>query len=845
VALKVLPAELVADEERRQRFLREARTAAAVNHPNIAHVYEIGEADGVVFITMELVEGTTLRVQMGGRALPVEDTLRFATEMAEALARAHRAHVIHRDLKPDNVMIGTDGHVKILDFGLAKLHEGHGEAGLSDLSSADTATGEVTREGKILGTPAYMSPEQARGQRVDARSDIFAFGTTLYEMATGVGPFRGKTTTDTLSSVLRDEPGPASGINPGVPTEMDRIIGRCLQKEPEARYQQADDLVADLRKLQQGAETPGPHTLHRWVLPLAVVLAVVIAVVAYIQFRPTPGPGGADAARPRIVVLPFENLGPPEDEYFADGITEEITRRLAMVNGLGVISRKSAVHYAGTDKTIPQIGDELGVGYVLEGTIQWARRADGPSRVRITPQLIRVADDTHIWADAYDEVIDDIFAMQSEIAVKVIAQLGVTLLGSERRAIDARPTDNLAAYEAFLRGRAYAFDPDFTEESYRLGVQMFERAVELSSDFTLAWAELSQAHAGMYHYGYDRTPERQQMSKAALDRAAALDPDEPQVHQARGWYHYWCFRDYEPALAEFLLAVKGLPNDSVLQMGFAAVYRRRGRWEESLHHFKEAYRMDPRESLRTTDIAQTYRTMRRFEEAMSWLDRSIALAPDQVEAYDERAWVFRTWKGSLPDARAALEAMPETDEAGYGISWFWQEYFEGNHQEALARLEALPGSGITGNIERPLMSAYVHLDMGDEGRGHDLFDSARALYEEELRKRPDDYRVHSCLGIAFAGLGRAEDAIHHGKRGQELYPVSLDMYAGSLQNHRLAKIYMLAGKEELALDQIEYLQTIPSDYTMKSYRLEPIWRPLWDHPRFIELEREHEVPVVF
>jgi serine/threonine protein kinase len=321
VALKVLPPELVANEERRLRFLREARTAAAVNHPNIAHVYEIDEAAGVVFITMELVEGKTLRKQMGGKALPMKDAVRIATEIAEALAEAHKARVIHRDLKPDNVIVASSGHAKILDFGLAKLHEDRDEARRSELSHTETISGETTREGKVLGTPAYMSPEQARGKPVDSRSDLFAFGTTLYEMATGRSPFKGRTTTDTLSAIIRDEAIPASQINAEVPPEMERIVGKCLQKEPGQRYQHTDELVVDLRHLKrttdsgvQRIQTPsGPISTQRVpqhrrlrVAVLTGVAAILIAAGIAWWWEAFRTPGGLQRGD-RVIVAGFED----------------------------------------------------------------------------------------------------------------------------------------------------------------------------------------------------------------------------------------------------------------------------------------------------------------------------------------------------------------------------------------------------------------------------------------------------------------------------------------------------------------------------------------------------------
>ncbi|MCZ6778565.1 MAG: protein kinase [Acidobacteria bacterium] len=684
VALKVLPPELVGNEERRLRFVREARAAAAVTHPNIATIHEIGEArddsgegPSVVFIAMELVEGKTLRDHIAGRSMLMKDALRIATEMAEGLAEAHKAGVVHRDFKPDNVIVGSNGHAKILDFGLAKLLEERSGKIDPAASKMDTISGEMTREGKIFGTAAYMSPEQARGKEVGAGSDIFSFGTTLYEMVTGKVPFQGDTSTDILSAITRDEPAPPSQQNREIPPKLEEIISQCLEKDPRDRYLHADQLAADLRKVKrvtdsgvQVVRTPsGPTavlTSGFWRLPirgrsawwgLAVALIALAGFLGYVGFRSGGEPGETGAsqeARQMIVVLPFDNLGSSEDDYFAAGMTEEITSRLAVVRGLGVISRKSALQYANTTKRTKQIGEELGVEYVLEGSVRWARSAAGSSRVRITPQLIRVSDDTALWAETYDRTIDDIFEIQSEIAEKVIEQRDSELLDRERRAVDARPTENLEAYQAYLQGLRNRTQGAVNFTDLKMQMQMFERAVELDPDFALAHAELSQMHSNLYHMGWDRTDERLKMAQGAVDRALELAPDVPEVHLALGLYHYWGNKEYDRALEEFSLAEREMPNNADLYASIGFVRRRQGIWEDALQNLQRAFELDPLRAEISWEIGMTYTLLRRYREALSYLEQSIALAPNQIPAYASSAAAYRFWKGTTRKAREVL-----------------------------------------------------------------------------------------------------------------------------------------------------------------------------------------------
>ncbi|HVS01539.1 MAG TPA: protein kinase, partial [Thermoanaerobaculia bacterium] len=700
--------------------------------------------DGLHFLVMELVEGETLERLIPAGGLPLDRFFELAIPLTDAVAAAHDKGVVHRDLKPANVMVDGEGRVKVLDFGLAKLHpEAEGGEGLAELPTATLA--QLTREGHLLGTVPYMSPEQVEGRAVDHRSDLFSLGVLLYEMATGRRPFAGENPAALVSSILRDDPPSISGLRPELPRHLGRILRHCLAKDVSSRLQSARDLRNQLQELRRelaeertlaraeaGADAARPTRRGR-PLALAAIGAALVAVALVAVWRAPwggRGEGGEDAPVPTerqmIVVLPFENLGPPEHEYFAAGMTEEITSRLAAVEGLGVISRTSALQYGGGAKSIREIGDELGVDYVLEGTVRWAPAAEGPGRVRITPQLVRVRDDTHRWAGTFDGTLDDVVAVQSEIAGRVIGELQVAVAGRERQRLErGRPTEDSEAYQAYLRGQ-YRTD----RWSLREAVADFESAVERDAAFAQAWAGLSRARSLLFLTAEDRSQESRDRALAAAERALEIDPDLAEGHLAVAYYHYLTARDYDRALESLDRARRGLPNDSDALSLLGFIQRRQGRWEESLATLRRALELDPRSSVLVGQVAMTHTWIRDFGEAIRLADQSLALDPrntlilaDKALARFEQTGDPRQGLAVLRDAPAEMDPMVRGEDFLLSIEAKLL-VLAGEHGEALALLDRHDGSVYQHNLVNVVLPLELARGQVLQALGRD--DEARA-----------------------------------------------------------------------------------------------------------------------
>src|SRR5438477_1543285 len=566
VALKLLPERLTVDETQLSRFKTEARSASALNHPNILTVYEIGAEANRQFIATEFIEGITLRASLGCGRMNLHDALEIAVQVASALAAAHETGVVHRDMKPENIMLRPDGYVKVLDFGIAKLTE---QRPVPALDESGTTAVSQTRPGLVLGTARYMSPEQTRGQTVDARSDIWSLGVVIYEMIAGIPPFHGETPSDCIASILTTEPLPLSGVLPEVPLNLESILQKALRKNSDERYQTIKEMLADLRNLKGELEAEGssPQTKARAesivskikrhkrgvLLTLAAAL-LAAAAFAYSFYFVAPRPSPNEKS---IAVLPFENRSEDKSNaYFTDGVQDEILTRLSKIRDLKVISRTSTQRYKNRSQKLSEIANELGVANLLEGSVQKTN-----DQVRINVQLIRAANDSHLWAETFDRKLTDIFSVETEVAKAIADQLRAHLTGQEEQVIAARPTDNPEAYDAYLRGLAYSLKTANTPAN-ALGAQKYLReAVKLDPKFALSWALLSYVDArGYLTLTLQPTAALRQEARQAAETALTLQPNLGEPVLGKGYYHYACLKDYDTAVRYFEQARQLLPK---------------------------------------------------------------------------------------------------------------------------------------------------------------------------------------------------------------------------------------------------------------------------------------------
>ena len=673
VALKFLPAEMAQDAASLERFQREARAASALNHPGICTVYEIDQHEGQHFIAMELLEGETLGERVRRGPFDVGPLLDLGIQIADALESAHAKGIVHRDLKPANIFLNSRGQAKILDFGLAKIERARPAAG-AEQSEAPTAIqpNELTTAGATMGTVSYMSPEQARGQVTDARTDLFSLGTVLYQAATGALPFQGETSAVVFEAILNREPASITHANPVLPPELNRILGKALEKDRGLRYQTATDLKTDLMRLKRDTDSGGRRAAE----------------------LSDPRPSQSKAPEKSIAVLYFENLsGVKEDEYLRDGVTEDIITELSKIKGLKILSRPTVLPYRDKSVTAAQVGQQLKAGFVLAGSI---RRAG--NRLRITAQLVDAQNDSLLWSERYDREMADVFEVQDEIARKIAAALRVQLSPQEQAALAAKPTDNLQAYDLYLRGKSYA--RRLTRQDLEFALQMFENAAALDPRFALAHAAIALSCA-QFNQHFDRAPAWIERGRAASQKASALGSDSPEVQVAEAWILYAEGR-YDAAVSRVREAIarKGDAEGAYYLLGralFAA-----GKYQEVVDLAdaaiatsgedyniyvpiinalgalgkKEAHRNSvlqriqvleahlkkvPEDARGRTLLATDYANLDRAEDALREAQLAMALRPNDAMVMYNVACVF----GQLGRKLEALEALRKAKDAGW------------------------------------------------------------------------------------------------------------------------------------------------------------------------------------
>jgi serine/threonine protein kinase/tetratricopeptide (TPR) repeat protein len=853
VALKLLPEHLTADEVQLSRFKAEARSASALNHPNILTVYEIGAEGNRHFIATEFIEGITLRALLMRGRMNLHDALEIAVQVASALAAAYEAGVVHRDMKPENIMLRPDGYVKVLDFGIAKLTE---QRPVPDLDEVGTTAVLQTRPGLVLGTARYMSPEQARGQTVDARSDIWSLGVVIYEMIAGIPPFSGETPSDCVASILTKEPPPLSGVLSDVPLTLESILQKALRKNSDERYQTIKEMLADVRNLKGELEAEGssPQTKaraesivskikrHKRGVFLTLAGAILAAAAfTYSLYFVAPAPSPNEKS---IAVLPFENLSEEKSNaYFADGIQDEILTRLSKIADLKVISRTSTQRYRNTSQKLSEVGNQLGVANFLEGSVQKSGDA-----VRVNVQLIRAANDSHLWAETFDRKLTDVFSVESEVAKAIADQLRAKLTGREEQAIAAKPTDNPKAYDAYLRGLAYTLKTG-NSPGNSLGAQKYLReAVRLDPKFALGWALLSYVDA----FGYraltlQPTVALREEARQAAETALILQPNLGEALHAKGYYHYACLKDYDTAVRYFEQARQFLPNSSQVPESLAYVARRRGEWDRSESYFNEAERLDPRNVSLLTLHAQSYMILRRFPEALRKSDQALDITPDDVDTLAIKANVAQA-EGDLPRAAALLAPLhPNADHPTALETQVYQAILERRPAQIIVRLKEIlatpdPALGFY-NGELRFWLGWAQEVAGEQATAQESWRQARTELEEFLKEQPENYVVIGDLALINMGLGDKAAALALSEQAMTTMPIEKDAVAGPEPIEILARVATQMGESDRAIAAIEKLLSIPESgplatglpLTPALLRLDPMFDPLRNDPRFQKL----------
>jgi serine/threonine-protein kinase len=839
VALKVLHPELAASLGD-DRFQREIRLAARLQHPHILTVYDSGESAGRLWFTMPYVEGESLRGRLAReRQLPVEDALRIGREAAQALQYAHDQGVVHRDIKPENLLLTRDGNTLVADFGIARALGGAGDS-------------RLTETGLAIGTPAYMSPEQASGDRgLDARSDVYSLAAVLYEMLAGEPPFTGATTQAMLARRFTEPAPSVRAQRPSVPEGVDQAIRKALAPVPADRF----STVAQLgQALVVATPTPAPTVVppapapepaaraerpapRRAPVAAVLVLGILIGLGVLFAWRRSSG-GHDDAATGArvLAVIPFENMGDSADAYFAEGVTDEVRTRLARVSGLEVIARGSSNQYRGTTKPAQEIAQELGAGYLLTGTVRWIK-AGGTSRVRVTPELVEVRTGQSPrtrWGEQFDAGLTDVFQVQGEIAGKVVDALGVALADSVRQELALRPTENLEAYDQFLKGEAAS--AVVSVPGLRQAIASYQEAVRLDPEFLSAWAQLARS-ASIYYVNSAGTRELAELAERAARRAQALAPDRAETYVALGFVQAFVHRNPRQGLATFEAGLRRWPNNAELVAAAAQQEQTLGRWEAALARSERAAALDPRSVTAARRLAYALVVLRRFDEANAALDRALILSPGNPSLLHQRA-LLHLGRGDTLSVQRMIAGTPEGEERDALIGYLAQFEELGWAFDAAQEARAL---------ELPLkyydddpaaygvVRAQLYRLRGDRARSRLYADSAQQAFEEQLSGAEQDGQRHTLHGVALAYLGRKDEAIREGLRGVELTPMSEDAFFGTYIQHQLVRIYLLVNEPERALDALEELMRVRYTLTPAWMRVDPMFDPIRNHPRFLKL----------
>jgi TolB-like protein/Tfp pilus assembly protein PilF len=793
-----------------------------------------------------LVEGGQLDQVVSRGPMSITQAVELIAKLARTVHYAHEHGVLHRDIKPGNILLDVKGEPHLTDFGLARLVE-----------TESTVTG--TRE--VMGTPSYMAPEQAAGEttKLTKATDIYGLGAVLYQLLTGHPPFAAGTTYETIRLLLDTEPRQPRLWNRKIGRELSTICLKCLEKDPKRRYSSALTLAEDLEHWLKHEPIRAHRTgffthARKWVRrkpAIAALSASLVALAAAMGWNVWESDLFRAAPEKSIAVLPFENLSQnPDNAYFADGVQEEILTYLVRIADLKVIGRTSVMQYkSGVPRDLPKIGHELGVANVLEGSVR--RSGD---RVRVNAHLVDARNHRELWGQNYDRDVADVFAIQSEIAMAIADQLQAKLSPNEKKAIEQPPTTDLAAFDLYSRAKSLLLTTTFSAPDLRKAIELLDEAVKRDPSFFEAYCQLAYAHEYLYGItGFDHTPARLALAEAAVQAATRLRPDAAETHLARAQYLYLGLRDYAGALAELEIARRALPNDPRLFELTGYILRRRGQQEEGLQNLQRAVELDPRNFNTLQQIALSYQLLGRYAEAIAALDRTLAIVPDNVETRTNRALWYLCWKADTQPLRQTIDAILAQGSGAIvsaADTWFFCALAERDPAAAERALVALGDNPCWGEgtiiLSHSFGEGLLARMTKDEARARTAFEAARAQQEKIVQAQPDYGPALCVLGLIDAALGQRDLALDEGRRAIALTPVEKDVVNGSRVLQYFAITAAWAGDKELALQQLEAELRAPTASVALSYgalKLLPFWDPLRGDPRFEKLVEEAKQPL--
>jgi serine/threonine protein kinase len=833
VALKRISSYHADSQDTLMRFRREAQAAANLDHPNILPIYEVSESqEGLPFFSMKFAGGGSLLEAAPALRTDPRRAVALMVKVARAVQYAHEQGILHRDLKPGNILLDGRGEPLVSDFGLAKWIE---------------PTGDATRTPTVFGTPGYIAPEQVNGStgNLTPAADVYSLGAVLFDLLTGQPPFTGEHALNTIQQATEKSAPKLRSLAPGLDRDLETVCAKCLERDPNARYRSAGELADDLERWLQGRSivarpvSPPVH-LWRWVRrnPLvaqmaALLLAMATAVGVMILKPQTVSPFAASG----IAVLPFESLSSDkESAFFAYGVYDGVWSKLAKLANLKVINHNSVAKYRGAHNT-QEIGRALNVAYILTGNVQ----RQGAS-IRLNAELVDVRKNARVSAEQYDRNLSDLFTLQSQIAQKIADKLGVSVSPAERTALQEAPAADLISYKAYLQAKDLLNDIALStrqKEDLFQAVQLLDQALARDPSFFDAYCQLAGAHDRIFFLAFDHTDVRLKLSETVIQSIQQLRPESGETHLALAQHYYYAYRDYDRARRELVLAHLTLPNESRIPLLAGYIDRRQGHWGKSLEEMAQALELNPRDFSVLQQIALTYEALGRYKEMAATLDRVLAISPKDIPSRVRRALVDLENRADPKSFHAVIDAIL-TEDANASLCFVnpWL-FLVLRAPDPTAVQRALFNMTECGCFDEniPFPSGWCEGQLakfrGNESAARAAFNSARNELGQTVQKQPDYAAALCALGVVDAVLGNKEDAIREGERAVELTPVSKNAIEGATLVRYLAVIYAWTGEKDLAIQRLAETTYLPGSHISYGYlQLHPLWDPLRGDPRF-------------